>query len=85
MEKELANQERYIQQAEVLKLTSLSSNTIRSLEKRGKFPKRRELSARAVRWWLPEVVAWLKDPTGWSATAWGGGAIVLGGKVVGWG
>ncbi len=57
-------QERYIKQDEVLERTGLSSSTIRSLEKQGKFPKRRELSARAVRWWLPDVLVWLKKPGG---------------------
>lgn len=58
-------QERYIKQVEVVERTGLSSNTIRALEKQGRFPKRRSLSVRAVRWWLPDVLAWLKNPGGW--------------------
>lgn len=60
-------QNRYAKQAEVLELTSLSANTIRTLEKQGKFPKRRNTSIRAVRWWLPDVLEWMKDPEGWKA------------------
>jgi predicted DNA-binding transcriptional regulator AlpA len=59
--------ERYAKQAEVLELTSLSANTIRNLEKQGKFPKRRNTSIRAVRWWLPDVLEWMKNPAGWKA------------------
>lgn len=57
--------ERYVKQAEVLARTSLSANTIRTLEKQGLFPKRRELSKRAVRWWLPDIMKWLKNPEDW--------------------
>lgn len=67
MERDVKNRDRYINLAEVLRLTSLSANTIRSLEKKGKFPKRRELSLRSVRWWLPDVDAWLVNPSDWVA------------------
>lgn len=60
-----STEKRYIKQAEVMERTSLSSNTIRTLEARGKFPKRVAMSDRAVRWYLPDVLAWMKDPEGW--------------------
>ncbi|MBJ6609988.1 MAG: AlpA family phage regulatory protein [Candidatus Thiothrix moscowensis] len=69
MKTEQATQERYIKQKEVLERTGLSSNTIRTLEKQGRFPRRRELSTRAVRWWLPDVLAWMQNPAGWQASA----------------
>lgn len=69
MQQEQITSERYIKQAEVLALTSLSANTLRNLEKKGKFPKRRLASARAVRWWLPDVLEWQKNPEGWKQSA----------------
>ena len=57
--------ERYIRRQELLAMTGLSYNTITAMEVKGKFPKRRELSARAVGWWLPDVLAWQKNPEGW--------------------
>ena len=65
MSQEHVTSDRYIKQAEVLELTSLSANTLRNLEKQGKFPKRRLASVRAVRWWLPDVMKWLHNPEDW--------------------
>ncbi|MBK8454108.1 MAG: AlpA family phage regulatory protein [Thiofilum sp.] len=59
-----ANQ-RYIDQDELLPMLSVSPNTLRKWEKEGRFPKRTVMSTRMVRWWLPDVVDWLKDPNGW--------------------
>jgi prophage regulatory protein len=39
--------------------TGLSTTTIWRLEKDGKFPKRRRLSARCVAWLQSEVEAWI--------------------------
>ncbi|MEQ4898784.1 MULTISPECIES: helix-turn-helix transcriptional regulator [Proteus] len=44
----------------VLKLTGLSRSTIRTLEKKGDFPKRMYLSVRCVAWEAEEVDEWLK-------------------------
>lgn len=63
-----ANNQRYITQAELIERIGLSASTYRTLEKEGRFPKRRKLSMRAVRWWLPEVEAWLRNPEGWQAS-----------------
>lgn len=62
-------QDRYIGQSELSERTGLSPNTIRSLEKAGKFPERKRVGFRAVRWWLPDVMAWEKNPEGWKNTA----------------
>ncbi|HPE62416.1 MAG: AlpA family phage regulatory protein [Thiothrix sp.] len=61
--------DRYLPEADVLKLSGLSSNTIRNLEKQGRFPKRRKVAPRAVRWLLSEVQVWMADPEGWSRSA----------------
>lgn len=45
----------------VLKLTGLSRSTIRTLEKKGDFPKRMYLSVRCVAWEAEEVDEWLKS------------------------
>lgn len=62
-----ASSSRYIGQDELVARVSISPNSIRKLEKQGRFPKRKKLSARAVRWWLPDVEAWLSNPEGWQA------------------
>lgn len=67
MSKEQTTENRYSKEPEVIELTGLSSGTIRTLESQGRFPKRRKLSARAVRWWLPDVLAWLQNPESWKA------------------
>lgn len=59
---------RYVPAAIVLERVGLSAGTVNKLEKQNRFPKRRKLSARAVRWWLPEVEAWLINPEGWQAS-----------------
>lgn len=61
------NPNRYIKLEEVIELTSLSANTIRNIEKQGRFPKGRKMSIRAVRWFLPDVLEWMKNPEGWKA------------------
>lgn len=43
----------------VLKLTGLSRSTIRTLEKKGDFPKRMYLSVRCVAWEAHEVYEWI--------------------------
>lgn len=45
----------------VLKKTGLSRSTIRTLEKKGDFPKRMYLSVRCVAWEAEEVDEWLKQ------------------------
>lgn len=57
----------FINQAQLLAYVSLSSNTVRKLESEGRFPKRRRVGLRAVRWWLPDVKEWLKNPETWQA------------------
>lgn len=57
--------QRYINRADLRARVNLSDNTIRTLEAQNRFPKRRALSARAVRWWLPDVEAWLRNPESW--------------------
>ncbi len=61
------NQKRYIGTSEVIAITGVSSDVLRQMEKAGKFPARKKLSARTVRWWLPDVLAWVKNPEGWTS------------------
>lgn len=52
---------RILRKHEVLKLTGLGSTWIDVLERRGEFPKRRQLSGRACGWLLSEIEAWIKS------------------------
>ncbi len=45
---------------EVESLTRLSRSTIERLERAGKFPARRRVSTRAVRWPAADVETWLR-------------------------
>lgn len=45
---------------EVTALTNLSRSTIDRLEREGRFPRRRRISQRAVRWLAFEVDAWVR-------------------------
>lgn len=65
MQQDQQNPDRFLSEVEVLARTGLSSNTIRNLEKAGKFPSRRKVSLRAVRWLQSEISQWMKDPEGW--------------------
>jgi prophage regulatory protein len=45
--------------AEVREAVGLSAKTIRRLEREGRFPKRRRLSAKAVGWVKSEIQEWI--------------------------
>lgn len=42
----------------VIELTSLSDTTLWRLERQGKFPKRKQISAKRVAWVAGEVLEW---------------------------
>ena len=48
-----------IREPGVLHLIGCSSQTLRRMEKRGDFPKRRKIGARAVGWLESEVCDWI--------------------------
>lgn len=58
--------DRFIRDAETVKVTGLSPTTIWRLEKAGKFPKKRKLSTNAVGRRESEVAEWIDDPEGWA-------------------
>lgn len=60
---------RLLPEREVCKIASVSSNTLAALEKAGKFPKRKRVGFRAVRWLESEVLAWAANPEGWTQSA----------------
>lgn len=62
------NNQRYINQVELIDRVGVSANTVRTMESEGRFPKRKKFTKRLVRWWLPDVEAWLRDPENWSNT-----------------
>lgn len=51
----------FLRLAEVVQRTGLSESTIRRLEKRGDFPRRCNLSGRAVGWSEEEVEEWIQE------------------------
>ena len=51
----------YLKRAEVVALVGLGYSTIWRLEREGKFPARRKLSAGRVGWVRSEVDRWAKD------------------------
>lgn len=50
--------DRYIREEECFRLSGLSRTTRWRLERKGQFPKRRQLSDNAIGWLLSEVLAW---------------------------
>lgn len=49
----------YLREPQVFNITKLSKSTRWRLEKAGKFPKRRQLSANAVGWLASEIEEWI--------------------------
>ena len=52
------DEDRFIREAEVQRITGLSRTTRWRLEREGKFPSRRQLSDNAVAWLESEIRAW---------------------------
>ena len=53
--------DRYIRKPEAASITGLSEVTLWRLEKKGDFPKRRQLSSNSVGYLLSEVNAWMES------------------------
>jgi prophage regulatory protein len=51
-------EDRIIRDAECKRLSGLSRTTRWRLERKGKFPKRRQLSESAIGWLLSEILEW---------------------------
>lgn len=51
----------YLREPQVFSLTKLSKSTRWRLERQGKFPKRRQLSGRAVGWISEEINEWMQS------------------------
>jgi len=56
--------DRILRLREVVHRCGISKRTIYRLEAAGRFPARRRLGPRAVRWAESEVRAWIANPTG---------------------
>jgi prophage regulatory protein len=50
---------RMITRRELRQLVPYTPQHILRLEKKGKFPKRKQIGARRVGWWLHDVMAWI--------------------------
>jgi prophage regulatory protein len=53
--------DRFINKAERKKITGFSDSTSYRMEKKGTFPKRRQISPNRVAWLLSEVMDWVKS------------------------
>lgn len=53
--------QKFLRFLELRAATGLSRSTIFRLERLGKFPKRRQISSKAVAWLSNEVDAWIKS------------------------
>ena len=53
-------EDRFIREPEVARITGLSRTTRWRLERAGKFPRRRRISANAVGWLASEIRAWME-------------------------
>ncbi len=49
----------YMRKPEVIKRTTLSDSTIRRMESKGLFPKRRLVGERVVGWYRDQVLHWI--------------------------
>lgn len=54
-------EDRFMREPEVRRLTGLSRTTRWRMERRGNFPHRRSLSANAVGWLSSEIQAWMAE------------------------
>lgn len=59
--------DRFVRETEVARITALSRTTRWRLERDGKFPRRRRISANSVGWLESELVQWLESKAGNSA------------------
>ena len=53
--------DRFIREPECRRITGLSRVTRWRLERRGQFPKRRQISANAIGWLESEIQSWVED------------------------
>ncbi len=56
----MSEQDRFMREPEVAHVTGLSRTTRWRLERAGKFPRRRRISANAVGWLASEIRAWME-------------------------
>ena len=59
MNERLSDQDHFLREPEVRRITGLSRTTRWRLQRDGKFPLRRQISANAVGWLASEINAWM--------------------------
>lgn len=55
------NEDRFLREPEVARITGLSRTTRWRLEREGRFPRRRRCSPNCVAWLLSEIQSWLRE------------------------
>ncbi len=53
--------DRFLREPEVARLTGLSRATRWRMERRGQFPRRRQISANGVAWLESEILTWMRE------------------------
>ena len=59
--KTLTTTDRFVREAECKQISGLSRTRRWELERDGKFPKRIQLSERAIAWRLSDLMAWIEE------------------------
>ena len=61
MKSDTPEDDRFLREAEVARITGLSRTTRWRMERRGEFPRRRSISRNAVAWLASEIRAWMVE------------------------
>ena len=61
MKTDFPQDDRFLREAEVARITGLSRTTRWRMERRGEFPRRRSISRNAVAWLASEIRAWMLE------------------------
>ncbi len=61
MKSDTPEDDRFLREAEVARITGLSRTTRWRMERRGEFPRRRSISRNAVAWLASEIEAWMAE------------------------
>ena len=63
MKEEVGDIDRFLGETEVARITDLSRTTRWRLERKGRFPKKRHISANRIGWLQSEILEWIESRT----------------------
>ncbi|MCH8095621.1 MAG: AlpA family phage regulatory protein [Proteobacteria bacterium] len=61
MKEEVGDIDRFLGETEVARITDLSRTTRWRLERQGRFPKKRHISANRIGWLQSEIIKWVES------------------------